>query len=241
MKDIFNLRVVCVIAIPLAYMGCITDVLESTDEEVGAVVARTSGDEPPMFVMASPHDLKNPLSPPEAVTGEPGRAVTNLVGTPVPVGPFFGGGGGTYRGIVSGGGIVYAMRFKAGGIVSDFGMAWYIPSQPDNFFRNGDFWTSVHGSLANGASSDPESGWNYCPAGYAGWAIRGRSGVFVDQMGLICRRIGAFPVDTRDLALWGGFGGAPYFQPCFNNQYLTGFEYASGSALDRVGIMCINQ
>jgi hypothetical protein len=70
--------------------------------------------------------------------------------------------------------------------------------------------------------------------------VYGRSGAYVDQVGLICARLygdGNLGVAvTRGRA--GGNGGSPFYAMCPSGQALVGFEGRSGAYIDRMGIQC---
>ena len=114
---------------------------------------------------------------------------------------------------------------KAGGGSADQDLgSYYLPSNPDNFYREGDYRAST-GRIGKEGGTDP--GGYRCPEGYAAVGLQGRAGLAIDRGGLIRGKIGglsrlaALPVLGGDglrfmtgigvrSGLWDGFDpGSP--------------------------------
>lgn len=70
--------------------------------------------------------------------------------------------------------------------------------------------------------------------------IYGRSGSYVDQVGLVCAPLkengDLGPYSTSATA--GGLGGGPFYTLCPDGQALVGLQGRSGSYVDQLGIQC---
>jgi hypothetical protein len=79
-----------------------------------------------------------------------------------------------------------------------------------------------------------------CPRGTVAIGLYGRSGLYIDQGGLICATLndsGSLgPGFTEDSA--GGNGGLPYYAVCPGGQVLVGVFGRSGGYVDQMGIQC---
>ena len=81
-----------------------------------------------------------------------------------------------------------------------------------------------------------------CSQGYVAVGIFGRSGGYIDQVGLEC----AFMYSDGSLSEWsryrtgtaGGYGGGPFSITCPSNQAIVGLKGRSGGYVDRLGIFC---
>jgi hypothetical protein len=83
-------------------------------------------------------------------------------------------------------------------------------------------------------------GWLGCPSGYVAVGIYGRSGAYIDKLGLTCSRLDANgslgPIS--DIGAYGGEGGGPFRRICPAGQAIVGFHGGSGAYVDRLGLYC---
>ena len=94
--------------------------------------------------------------------------------------------GGMDRGL-SNVGIIFGARIYGGNLANAIEVFYYIPSNADKYYREGDYRAST-GRI--GADSGRDLGGYYCPEGYAAAGVQGASGLGVDRIGLICGKIG---------------------------------------------------
>ncbi|PRQ06318.1 hypothetical protein [Enhygromyxa salina] len=79
-----------------------------------------------------------------------------------------------------------------------------------------------------------------CGAGDVAVGIYGRSGIYIDQLGLTC----AYLMDngslgpTYDTGTLGGQGGGSFRLICPLGQAIVGFHGGSGTLVDRLGLYC---
>lgn len=174
--------------------------------------------------------------PPVATTDEAGRDVTGLnLGAPSTTYPLpeRGGTGGSPAPSLTGS-VIYGMRLNTGRLVDNISLAYYVPSQADNIYRSGDFY-SVLGPL--GGTGGTWHDWTYCPPDFGAIGIQGRAADKVDALGLIC-------VNLRDssqivtLPVYGGSGGQGFNDRCGQGYLMTGVNLRTGRVVDRVQGMC---
>lgn len=77
----------------------------------------------------------------------------------------------------------------------------------------------------------------YCPAGYVGVGIVGRSGAALDGVSLVCGRI-TNVADTLTTGYAGGLGGTVFSYTCPYPSYVIGINYRVSSWLDNIQLMC---
>lgn len=170
----------------------------------------------------------------EGVTTNPEVGVTALaLGDPgsLPPTPEHGGNGGTS--FEAEGGIIYAVRMRSGDFVDQVQFAYYVPSNPNNHYTPGDLFAA---SSAFGGNGGTQHAWTYCPPGYAAVGIQGRSGTFVDRLGLVCGRINN-PTSRITLATFGGNGGSGFYNTC-GSGYMSGLAGREGDYIDRIQGLC---
>jgi hypothetical protein len=144
--------------------------------------------------------------------------------------------GGTDRGY-SNVGIVFGARIYGGNLANAIELFYYIPSNSDKFYREGDFRAATGRIGSNGGS---DLGGYYCPEGYAAVGVQGASGLGVDRVGLICGKIGN-PARVVALPVLGGKGGNAFREVCDRTEssgYLTGVRVRSGAWMDSIQGLC---
>ncbi len=178
-----------------------------------------SGALQPPFAMPVPPPLEPALGAPGSLSPLPPH------GNPV---------GGVDRGLTDVG-IIYAVRLYTGNFVDSIALAWYKPSNPDNYFRSGD----QYGNTPQiGGSGGADRGWYYCPQGYAAVGLQGAAGMAaVDRLGLICGQITA-PANHFTLPIFGGDGGNTFYDVCQQNGFMTGVRVRSGDWMDAIQGFC---
>jgi LCCL domain len=79
-----------------------------------------------------------------------------------------------------------------------------------------------------------------CNGGDVAVGIHGRSGVYVDRLGLQCatRNSDGSPGATYNRGPYGGSGGGSFSQTCPSGQVVVGLYGRSGQYIDRVGLDC---
>jgi hypothetical protein len=79
-----------------------------------------------------------------------------------------------------------------------------------------------------------------CPKGRLAVGIYGRSGAYIDRLGLSCARLykngNLGPSD--DIGAYGGNGGGAFRIQCPKNQAIVGIYGGAGDYLDRIGLYC---
>lgn len=177
------------------------------------------------------------LPPPVAAPGE-GHNVTGLQlgapGTEYTM-PMRGGTRGSPASMQ--GGVIYAIQQDTGTYNDSVALAYYVPSQPDNLYRNGDYFATV-GPF--GGSGGTYHDWQYCPSGMGAVGIQGRSGVYVDYLGLICGNV-TNPTTTSEVTLtpYGGPGGQGFFDTCQNGYLMDRVNFRSAIYIDNIQGVCI--
>jgi hypothetical protein len=110
-----------------------------------------------------------------------------------------------------------------------------VGASADELSRSGYTW--VLGYRGGGGGGPAAAG---CGGGDVAVGIFGRSGAYIDQLGLLCARLnqdgGLGPAYTT----WamGGGGGAPFHAICPSGQALVGLDGRSGRFVDQLGIRC---
>ncbi len=146
------------------------------------------------------------------------------------------GNGGTDYGYYNVG-VIFGAKVYSGNYAVAIELYYYIPSQADYLYREGDFRGST-GRIGN--SSGGDGGEYYCPEGYAAVGLQGSSGLAIDRVGLVCGKIGDF---SRLVAmpLFGGNGGGPFSDNCVGVQssgFMTGVRVRSSSWMDSIQALC---
>lgn len=80
-----------------------------------------------------------------------------------------------------------------------------------------------------------------CGSGYVLTGLRGRSGVWVDRIGVLCRPVranGTLGAETIRSGEVGGGGGDPKAVSCPSGQVVSGFKMRSGSFVDWIALYC---
>lgn len=79
-----------------------------------------------------------------------------------------------------------------------------------------------------------------CPSGRVAVGIYGRSGLFVDKLGLACARLykNGKLGPSGDVGAFGGNGGDFFRIKCPLNQAIVGIHGGAGDYLDRIGLHC---
>jgi hypothetical protein len=134
-------------------------------------------------------------------------------------------------------GVVFGARVYSGQFAQAIELFYYIPSNPDNRYRAGDYRGST-GRI--GGNSGTDSGEYYCPDGYAAVGLQGGSGLAIDRVGLVCGKIGDFSRLTS-LPIFGGNGGNAFYDNCGSIRslgFLTGVRVRAGSWMDSIQGIC---
>ncbi|WP_375772380.1 hypothetical protein NR798_16340 [Archangium gephyra] len=79
-----------------------------------------------------------------------------------------------------------------------------------------------------------------CARGFVAVGIHGRSGWYIDQLGLVCRYLnydGTLGAEQSTQAL-GGTGGSDFKMVCPEGMAITGFYGTGGSYVDQLGFNC---
>lgn len=101
-----------------------------------------------------------------------------------------------------------------------------------------------NGSLYNvtgGGGSSGDQGSTYCPAGYVGIGIKGRSSTKIDAISLICGNINDL-TDTKTTTPAGGTGGTDFEYRCPYPSVATGINYRASSAwVISIQLICIGE
>jgi hypothetical protein len=134
-------------------------------------------------------------------------------------------------------GVVFGARVYSGNLTNAIELFYYIPSNSDSFYREGDYRAST-GRI--GSNSGTDSGEYYCPAGYAAVGLQGASGLAVDRVGLVCGQIGNLSKAVA-LPIFGGNGGNAFYDNCASTRslgFLTGVRVRSGAWMDSIQGLC---
>lgn len=79
-----------------------------------------------------------------------------------------------------------------------------------------------------------------CPSGRVAVGIYGRSGVYVDKLGLVCAHLhkSGNLGPAGDVGTFGGNGGNFFRLTCPHNQAIVGIHGGAGDYVDRIGLRC---
>ena len=114
-------------------------------------------------------------------------------------------------------GVIFGAKIYADTMVQAIELYYYVPSNPDNLYREGDL-RGATGRIAGGRKLT-DNGAYYCPQGFGAVGFQGNAGLAVDRFGLVCGKIGDFS-QLVALPIWGGPGGNPYSDNCSSIQSL---------------------
>ena len=134
-------------------------------------------------------------------------------------------------------GVVFGARIYSGNLVEAIELFYYIPSNSDNFYHDGDYRAST-GRI--GSTGGTDNGEYYCPEGYAAVGLQGASGLAVDRVGLVCGQIGDLSKVVA-LPIFGGNGGNAFYDNCASTRsmgFLTGVRVRSGAWMDSIQGLC---
>lgn len=132
-------------------------------------------------------------------------------------------------------GIIYGIRGNTATWLTQLELAYYVPSQADNQRRAGD---AIGTTGAIGGTTGTDSGWRYCPSGYAAIGLTGAAGQYVDRLQLVCGQIGN-PTNRVTLAAVGGTGGTAFAtEVCASGGFLSGVTGRAGTAIDQIQGLC---
>jgi len=135
-------------------------------------------------------------------------------------------------------GVIFGAKIYSGNFADAIELYYYVPSNPDNLYREGDQRTSTGRIGGNGGV---DRGDYYCPEGYAGVGLQGASGTAaVDRLGLICGKIGNL-TQIVSLPVFGGGGGSVFNDNCGSIHslgFLTGVRVRSGDWMDSIQGLC---
>ncbi|MGA2598465.1 MAG: hypothetical protein ABSH09_15925 [Bryobacteraceae bacterium] len=134
-------------------------------------------------------------------------------------------------------GVVFGARIYTENLVQAVELFYYIPSNSDNYYREGDYRGST-GRI--GRNSGTDNGEYYCPDGYAAVGLQGGSGLAIDRVGLVCGQIGDLSKVTS-LPIFGGNGGNAFYDNCVSTRslgFLTGVRVRSGGWMDSIQGLC---
>jgi len=134
-------------------------------------------------------------------------------------------------------GVVFGARIYSGNLAQAIELFYYIPSNPDNFYREGDYRAST-GRI--GGDKGTDNGAYFCPEGYAAVGLEGASGLGVDRVGLVCGQIGNLSKVVA-LPTFGGSGGNAFSDNCAGTRslgFLTGVRVRSGAWMDSIQGLC---
>jgi len=134
-------------------------------------------------------------------------------------------------------GVVFGARIYSGNLANAIELFFYIPSNSDNLYRQGDYRASSGRIGGNGGA---DSGEYYCPEGYAAVGLQGGSGLAIDRVGLVCGEIGNLS-KVVSLPIFGGNGGKAFYDNCSSTRslgFLTGVRVRSGAWMDSIQGIC---
>jgi hypothetical protein len=134
-------------------------------------------------------------------------------------------------------GVVFGARIFSGNLAVAIELFYYIPSNSDNFYREGDYRAST-GRM--GGNSGTDGGEYYCPDGYAAVGLQGGAGLAIDRLGLVCGQIGDLS-KAVSLPIFGGNGGKAFYDNCASTNslgFLTGVRVRSGAWMDSIQGLC---
>jgi hypothetical protein len=139
------------------------------------------------------------------------------------------------------GAVIYGMQAKSNVYLDNLTLAYYIPSHPDNQYRVGDFYGYLGPEGGNGGYWHD---WVTCPPGQGAIGMQGRSGAFVDAMGLICSDVTSpSPNNVTTLDVFGGScefgcGGSGYYDVCPQGALMVGVNVRGNVYIDHLQGIC---
>ncbi len=134
-------------------------------------------------------------------------------------------------------GVVFGARIYSGNYTNAIELFYYIPSNSDNFYREGDYRAST-GRI--GGNNGTDSGEYFCPDGYAAVGLQGGSGLAIDRVGLVCGQLGNL-AKMVSLPIFGGNGGNAFYDNCGSIRslgLLTGVRVRSSGWMDSIQSLC---
>lgn len=213
--------------------GCAAN--EAIDESTAEGLDTGSEQAPVRNSSQTMEDLVKQLAPPPAVPGERGRDVHQEqlytygygVQSILPYQGSFTGTASNTNNNQPNSGVIYAILVHSGSWIDSIAYAYYIPSNPDNRYRAGDFY-GTYGSY--GGAGGGTTGWDYCPTG-AGAAIGLRGSVsgygsadHVYGISLICNDVAATGFGSVNWTpMRGTLGNYSFYEYCTSNIALLGF------------------
>jgi hypothetical protein len=134
-------------------------------------------------------------------------------------------------------GVIFGARLFSDNLAKAVELFYYVPSNPDNYYREGDYRGST-GRI--GATTGNDAGAYFCPEGYVAVGLQGSAGLGIDHFGLICGKLGNL---SRVVALpmFGGQGGNAFYDSCGSTPstgLLTGVRIRSGIWMDSIQGLC---
>ena len=145
--------------------------------------------------------------------------------------------GGVDRGLINAG-IIFGARIFGQSGPDSIELFYYIPSAPDNYYREGDYRAST-GRI--GSTAGVDQGGYYCPEGYALVGFEGvNNGLGIPQLQFICGKIGDLS-RVAPLPAAGHPGGTTFKHICdktYSTGFLTGVRLRTGLWLDSIQGFC---
>jgi hypothetical protein len=152
--------------------------------------------------------------------------------------PAHGGQGGGRADHVTPSAFLFAVQTRSGSLVDAVAFAWYQPSARDNLYRRND---PLGSTTSFGGQGGGDNGWWACPQGQVIIGISGRSGDYVDKLGVICGNASdpdpGSRYNTRS-PMWGGDGGGAFEDVCPRGAAASSLNLRSGDYLDRIQLVC---
>lgn len=147
--------------------------------------------------------------------------------------------GGADRGLINAGIIFGARLFgPSQGTPDSVELFYYVPSAPDNYYREGDYRAST-GRI--GSTGGTDQGGYYCPQGYAVVGIQGENnGLGISRLQFLCGKIGNLSL-LAPLPSSGHGGGTPFRHVCdptYSTGFLTGIRLRTGMWMDSIQGYC---
>ena len=172
-----------------------------------------------------------------SITPSPVRSSqVNPAADVIPLPPHGNVDGGKDRGMTNVG-VIFGARIYGGNLANAIELFYYVPSNKDNLYREGDYRNST-GRIGGDRGAD--LGGYYCPEGFAAVGLQGASGLGVDRVGLICGKIGNLS-RTVALPVLGGKGGNAFKDICdetYSLGFLTGLYLRSNLWMDSIQGLC---
>lgn len=182
-------------------------------------------------------DLAGPPSVNGRVITAPPAAALDFLNGPVYLLPAHGKeDGGVDRGYRNVG-IIFGARIFGDNVSKAVELFYYIPSQPDNLYRAGDYRSST-GRIGSTAGND--GGVYFCPEGYVAVGLQGGSGLGIDRVGFVCGKLGNLS-QVVALPVSGGQGGTSFYDNCASlpsTGLLTGVRIRAGMWMDSIQGIC---